>query len=78
MILSPLVSHVKKVVSNKVKTLYKIRRYTTTKCALAIYKQTILPLFDYACFLLISCNKSDRNDLQVIQNKLNTLSFNVL
>ena len=70
MILSPLVSHVKKVVSNKVKTLYKIRRYITTKCVLAIYKQTILPLFDYAGFLLISCDKSDHNDLQVIQNNI--------
>ena len=27
-----------------------------------------LPLFDYAVFLLISCNKKDRGDLQIIQN----------
>ena len=31
----------------------------------------IIPLFDYSGFLLISCNKTDREDLQVIQN--NTL-----
>ena len=28
----------------------------------------ILPLFDYSGFLLLSCNKSDREDLQTIQN----------
>ena len=46
MTLSPLVSHVTKVVSTKV----KIRKYFTTRCPLAICKQTILPLFDYAVF----------------------------
>ena len=40
----------------------------TTDSALAIYKQMILPLFDYSGFLSISCNKTDREDLQVIQN----------
>ena len=41
----------------------------TTDSALAIYKQMILPLFDYSFFfLLISCNKTDREDLQVRQN----------
>ena len=48
--------------------LSRIRRYITTTCAISIYKQKILPLFDYAGFLLISCNKNDRGDLQVIQN----------
>ena len=40
----------------------------TTDSALAIYKQMILPLFDYSGFLLISCYKTDREDLQVIHN----------
>ena len=31
----------------------------------------ILPLFDYSGFVLLSCNKTDREDLQTIQN--NTL-----
>ena len=70
MTLSPLISHINKVVSNKAKTLFKIRKYITTKCALAIYKQTILPLFDYTGFLIISCNRSDRKDLQIIQNNI--------
>ena len=77
MALTPLVSHVKKMVSNKIKILVKIRKYITTKCALAIYKQTLLPLFDYAGFLLISCNKSDRDDLQVLQNNSLRICYNV-
>ena len=36
-----LISHVKKIVSSKVKTLSRIRRYITTRCALSIYKQTL-------------------------------------
>ena len=40
----------------------------TTDSALAVYKQMILPLLDYSGFLLISCNKTDREDLQTIQN----------
>ena len=47
------------------------------KSALSIYKQTILPAFDYAGFVLISCNKSDRHDLQVIQNGALRTCFNV-
>ena len=57
--------------------LVKIRKYITTKRALAIYKQTLLPLFDYAGFLLISCNKSDRGDLQVLQNNSLRMCYNV-
>ena len=67
----------KKIVTSKVKTLYRIRRYITTKCAISIYKQTILPLFDYAGFLLISCNKKDRGDLQIIQNNCLRMCYNV-
>ena len=47
------------------------------KSALSIYKQTILPAFDYAGFVLIFCNKSDRHDLQVIQNDTLCICFNV-
>ena len=65
------------LVTSKVKTLYRIRRYITTKCAISIYKQTILPLFDYAGFLLISCNKKDRGDLQIIQNNCLRMCYNV-
>ena len=33
-----------------------------------VYKQTILPILDYAGFLLISLNNNDKHDLQIMQN----------
>ena len=36
-----------------------------------------MPLFDYAGFLLISCNKNDCGDLQVIQNNCLRICYNV-
>ena len=76
MTLQPLISHVKKITLCKIKTFSRIRRYITTKCAVTIYI-TIMPLFDYAGFLLISCNKSDRGDLQVIQNNCLRICYDV-
>ena len=35
-----------------------------------VYKQTILPIIDYAGFLLISCRKDDKNNLQKLQNEI--------
>ena len=49
----------------------------TTECAISIYKQTVLPLLDYAVFLLHSCNVSDTDDLQVLQNDALRTCFNV-
>ena len=46
------------------------------KCALTIYKQTILPLFDYTGFMLLSTNISDRNDLQVLENTALRICYN--
>ena len=66
MSLKPLLSHIKKVTTSKIKTLYKICRYIDNFSA--IYKQMILPLFDYSGYLLLSCYKMDREDLQIIQN----------
>ena len=63
--------------SNRLFNLRKLRHYITEKSALAIYKQTILPVFDYAGFILISCNKSDRHDLEVMQNDALRTCFNV-
>ena len=48
--------------------LRKIRKYLNFEAALCIYKQTILPLIDYAGFLLLSCRNSDIEDLQKKQN----------
>ena len=77
MTLTPLFSRVKKRVTNKIYMLIKIRNIIDTQCALTIYKQTILPLLDYAGFLLISGNISDRSDLQTLQNDALRISFNV-
>ena len=71
MSLSPLISHVKKIVSTKISTLFKIRKYITTRCALSIYKQTILPLFFIMlAFYLFPVPKR-------IQNNALTMCYNV-
>ena len=79
MSLTSFLSDTKKTVINRLFNLRKLRPYITEKSAVpvAIYKQTILPVFDYAGFMLISCNKSDRKDLQVIQNDALRTCYNV-
>ena len=52
----------------KVYTLGKLRYFVDKKTALLIYKQAVLPYFDYGGFLLVSCNMGQKNDLQVLQN----------
>ena len=52
MTLSPLFSKVTKTVTNKIYNLTKIRNFVDVKCAILIYKQTILPLLGW---LLIIC-----------------------
>ena len=68
MSLLPLLKAVKKRISNKIFMLRKIRKYLNFDAAVAVYKQTILPIVDYAGFLLLSCNKNDIDELQIIQN----------
>ena len=77
MTLAPLFAKVKKIVSNKVYILAKLRNNIDVNCAIAIYKQTILPLLDYAGFMLISGNVSDRHELQVLQNNALRICYNV-
>ena len=77
MTLLPLLTRLKNSITGKIYSLVKIRDLITTKCALAIYKQTILPLFDYSGFVTLSCNVSDRMDLQTLQNNALRVSFNV-
>ena len=66
MSLSPLFSKVNKRVTDKIYMLLKIRNNIDTQCAIAIYKQTILTLLDYAGFMLISGNISDRSDYRMM------------
>ena len=68
MSLSYLVKDIKKKISNRIFGLRKLRRYLTFDAAVLVYKQTILPIIDYAGFLLVTCNKEDRNDFQKLQN----------
>ena len=46
----------------------KIRKYVDNRTALLIYKQAILPIVEYAGFVLISRNIGQRRDLQTLQN----------
>ena len=70
MSLVPLVNNVKKRVSNRIFMLKKLRKCITVDAAVLIYKQMILPLIDYAGFLLISCRICDKSDIQVLQNDI--------
>ena len=66
--LTPLVRNIKKRVSIRVFQLRKVRKYMKEHAAILVYKQTIMPIFDYAGFLLISTCDGVKHDLQVIQN----------
>ena len=54
--------------TQRVKTLGKLRYFVDKKTALLIYKQAILPYFDYSGFMLTSCNQGQKKDLQRLQN----------
>ena len=68
MSLTPLVKNIKKRVSDKLFMLRKIRKFLTFDASVTVYKQTIMPIIDYTGFMLISCKKEDKNDLQKLQN----------
>ena len=66
--LMPLCKTIEKRIINKVFMLRKLGSYLTYKASVQIYKQAILPVIDYAGFVLIACNKDKKGDLQIIQN----------
>ena len=68
MTLQPLFKNIKKRVNNKIFSLRKLRKYLDQNAAILVYKQTILPILDYAGFMLISLNDGDKTELQVTQN----------
>ena len=70
MSLVPLMKDLEKRISNKIFMLRKMRKFLTFDAAVLVYKQIILPIIDYAGFLLIACRKEDKNDLQVLQNDI--------
>ena len=77
MSLRPLLCDTKKKIINKIFLLRKIRRYIDEDCALLIYKQTILPFFDYAGFMCLSLNIEDKKELQVMQNDCLRYCYNI-
>ena len=70
MSLVPLVKNLKKKVNNKMFMLRKLLKFITFDASIAIHKQMILPLIDYAGFLLIGCKICDKGELQKIQNDI--------
>ena len=68
MLLEPLYKNVCRQVEQKLFMLRKIRRNINNFGAISLYKQMILPLFDYSGFLLLSCNLGQKRELQRIQN----------
>ena len=77
MSLRNLLKDVKKKISQKIFLLRKIRKYITLESAVLIYKQAILPFFDYAGFLLISLGIEDKKDLQILQNDALRFCYNI-
>ena len=59
-----------KKINYRIFSLRKIRKYISFEVAVQIYKQTILPYFDYGGFLCISLSKDKKHDLQVMQNDI--------
>ena len=48
--------------------LRKIGKFLTYKALILIYKQVILPIMDYAGFLMIAYTKDRKCDMQIMQN----------
>ena len=68
MLLDPLYKNVCRQVEQNLSMLRKIRRNINTFGAISLYKQMILPLFDYSGFLLLSCKIGQKRELQRIQS----------
>ena len=56
------------MISYWIPMLRKIRRNINNFGAISLYKQMILPIFDYSGFLLLACNLGQKRELQRIQN----------
>ena len=55
--------------SYKIFQFGKIRKYLDKNTRILVYKQTILPLFEYVSFMLCLYNACDVNKLQKLQNR---------
>ena len=70
MSLNPLLKSVNKRVSNMIFMLRKIRKFITFDAAILIYKQTILPIIEYAGFMRTACNSEAKENMQILQNNI--------
>ena len=67
--LATYVNNTTSKMSSKVFKLSKIRPSLTEGAAISVYKQAVLPLADYCCFLAESARRNPTQQLQVIQNQ---------
>ena len=65
---TPNYNMVKRKMEHTIFVLTKIRKYIDKKTAVLIYKQAVLPLVEYAGFVLVSCSIGQKYELQVLQN----------
>ena len=56
-------------VSPKIYQLAKMRKYLTSKAALLVYKNMILPILEYGDIFLSAATRENRKKLQKLQNK---------
>ena len=64
--------HVSKLVirvTNRVRQLKSMHTFLTSRAALLVYKNMILPIVEYGDFFLSATTKCNRDKLQVLQNK---------
>ena len=69
LLLDPLYKDIVRQVEQKLFVLRKIRCYINKKAAMCIYKQMILPIFDFAGFMLTSCTVGQKRELRKLQNR---------
>ena len=69
LLLTPLYKDVVRQVEQKLFVLRKIRHYVNKYAAMCIYKQMILPILDFAGFMLISCTLGQKRELRKLQNR---------
>ena len=69
LILNPLYKDVVRQVEQKLFVLRKIRNYISKFAAISIYKQMILPIFDFAGFMLTACMLGQKRELRKLQNR---------
>ena len=64
--------HAKNIINRttmKIYQLFKLRKFLTSKAALMIYKNMILPIIEYGNIYMSSASKEHRRKIQVLQNK---------